>query len=638
MKGKITQGNPMFRALLLGAAIAVLGVWTLSMAACDMDNAVDDVPVESGRAVYTGTHSDVTYTLTITEKASGKAVYTPKTGDSYTLKISGSLSSGKVSLAETTGSTLKFTLKPEAAAAANTFSVTVSPGSNKITNVTGTVTFDAGGTKAGPGNLNNSDSSSSSGSSSSSVKGVSLDLTTLSLVVGGATPTLIATVTPSKATDKSVAWASSNSGVATVSSGKVTAVSAGRADITVTTADGGKKATCKVTVYDKGTTNLTGIVTIAGTAEVGKTLTAVITSLDGSGTISYQWKRETTNIGTNSNTYVVTSDDKDSTITVTVSRSGYTGSITSVPTASVNSGATASVDDPSLPELQGYVWIEGFAQVGQTLKARATFYEVSGGTIFYQWKRGTTVIGTNSPNYVVAIGDIGSTITVTVTCSGNSGKFFYETEAVTPAGTLIGNVRINGMPQVGYTLTVGGIDTLIGKGTISYQWKSGNTAVGTNDAYLLTNDDKDFKITLTVTRSDFPGSSIKLKTDTVTDNDFIYDAETDEVTITGFDDNNDNWGGYIDIPGTLDGKPVTSIGANAFKNKKLTYVYTGKNVTSIGDYAFDGNPLKEVDIEKNVTIGTSAFPPGFITVYAGNNRAAGTYWRNNPNSEVWSKD
>lgn len=67
--------------------------------------------------------------------------------------------------------------------------------------------------------------------------GVSLDKTTLALTVGG-TQQLTATVAPDNATNKAVSWSSSNESVATVSNGLVTAVSAGKATITVTTADG----------------------------------------------------------------------------------------------------------------------------------------------------------------------------------------------------------------------------------------------------------------------------------------------------------------------------------------------------------------------------------------------------------------
>ena len=80
------------------------------------------------------------------------------------------------------------------------------------------------------------------------VSGVTLDITDLTLVVGES-KTLTATVKPSDATDKSVSWSSDKPDVATVDdSGKVEAKSAGEATVTVTTKDGGKTATCKVTV------------------------------------------------------------------------------------------------------------------------------------------------------------------------------------------------------------------------------------------------------------------------------------------------------------------------------------------------------------------------------------------------------
>ena len=62
---------------------------------------------------------------------------------------------------------------------------------------------------------------------------------------------LTATVTPSDASNKKVTWSSNNSNVAAVdASGKVTAKAAGTATITVKTEDGGKTATCKVTVSE----------------------------------------------------------------------------------------------------------------------------------------------------------------------------------------------------------------------------------------------------------------------------------------------------------------------------------------------------------------------------------------------------
>ncbi len=65
----------------------------------------------------------------------------------------------------------------------------------------------------------------------------------------GEKETLKATLTPSKPTNKKVKWSTSNKKIATVSSkGVITPKKPGTVKITVTTVDGGLKATCKVTV------------------------------------------------------------------------------------------------------------------------------------------------------------------------------------------------------------------------------------------------------------------------------------------------------------------------------------------------------------------------------------------------------
>ena len=78
------------------------------------------------------------------------------------------------------------------------------------------------------------------------VSSIELDKKELALKIGE-TATLIATVKPNDATDKTVTWSSSNIDIATVdANGKVTAVSIG--DVTITAACGGLSASCNVTV------------------------------------------------------------------------------------------------------------------------------------------------------------------------------------------------------------------------------------------------------------------------------------------------------------------------------------------------------------------------------------------------------
>ena len=61
--------------------------------------------------------------------------------------------------------------------------------------------------------------------------------------------TLTATIEPEEATNKEVTWSSDKASVATVdNNGNVKGIAEGEATITVTTKDGGKTATCTVTV------------------------------------------------------------------------------------------------------------------------------------------------------------------------------------------------------------------------------------------------------------------------------------------------------------------------------------------------------------------------------------------------------
>lgn len=106
------------------------------------------------------------------------------------------------------------------------------------------------------------------------VTSVVLDKTSLNLNVGDS-ETLVATVKPDNATDKTVTWTSSDEAIATVDeTGKVTAVKEGTA--TITAKAGEKTAECKVTVYVAVTSvelNKTTLSIIEGESE---TLTATV--------------------------------------------------------------------------------------------------------------------------------------------------------------------------------------------------------------------------------------------------------------------------------------------------------------------------------------------------------------------------
>ena len=84
---------------------------------------------------------------------------------------------------------------------------------------------------------------------SASVSVRSIKLKKTASVYVGKTITLTPSITPNNATNKGVTWKSSNKKIATVDkNGRVKGVKSGKATITVTTKDGKKTATCKVTV------------------------------------------------------------------------------------------------------------------------------------------------------------------------------------------------------------------------------------------------------------------------------------------------------------------------------------------------------------------------------------------------------
>lgn len=80
------------------------------------------------------------------------------------------------------------------------------------------------------------------------VESVSLDQTSITLEIGK-TATLVATINPSDADEKTIQWTTSSASVATVANGVITAEAEGTATITATV--GGKSATCVVTVKKK---------------------------------------------------------------------------------------------------------------------------------------------------------------------------------------------------------------------------------------------------------------------------------------------------------------------------------------------------------------------------------------------------
>ncbi len=162
------------------------------------------------------------------------------------------------------------------------------------------------------------------------VTGISLDKGSVSLDAGK-TATLTATVSPSNATNKGVVWTSSNTAVATVSNGVVTAVNAGTATITaMSMSDSSKTATCAVTVTSSAV-SVTGVTLnkTALTLEEGKsaTLTANVQPSDATNK-AVTWTSGDTSVVTVSNGVVKAVQSGVATVTVTTADGGYSATCT----------------------------------------------------------------------------------------------------------------------------------------------------------------------------------------------------------------------------------------------------------------------------------------------------------------------
>ena len=90
------------------------------------------------------------------------------------------------------------------------------------------------------------------------VTGISLNKAAMTLAPGAA-EVLIATVEPGDAFNKTVTWMSNDTNVAKVDDGLVTAVNYGSAIIFAISQDGGKTATCSVTVASEGHSGASGV-------------------------------------------------------------------------------------------------------------------------------------------------------------------------------------------------------------------------------------------------------------------------------------------------------------------------------------------------------------------------------------------
>ena len=238
----------------------------------------------------------------------------------------------------------------------------------------------------------------------------------------------------------------------------------------------------------------TGVPTISGTAQVGKTLTAdtsPIADEDGltNATFEYQWIRgdgndDTDIAGETASTYAVSDDDVGKAISVRVNFTDNADNDESL-TSEATTEVTARPNSPAT----GAPTISGTVRAGQTLTADTSGIDDADGltnvSYIYQWIRGdgnddTDIAWETASTYTLSDGDVGNTIKVRVTFTDDADNEESLTSAATaavaarPNSPATGAPAISGTAQAGQTLTAGtsGIDDADGltNATFLYQW------------------------------------------------------------------------------------------------------------------------------------------------------------------------
>ena len=307
------------------------------------------------------------------------------------------------------------------------------------------------------------------------VTGVKLDKSAETLTVGGTT-TLTAIITPDNATNKEVTWKSSNEKVATVDqSGKVTAVGAGEATITVTTADGGHKATCTVTVNEKAEDVKVTDITINGSANMKvneeQTLSASVTP-DNATNKKVVWS------SSDITTATVNEDGKVTALKegpVTITATAADGSETKKEFNINISEAEVPVESVSLRGELELTVDEGATLTEEVVPSNASNKNVT-------WKSDNEAIATvTADGYVVGKSAGKATITVTTEDGDHTATCKVTViNAVVPVTDL--SVRETLELTVGQTETLEATITPSNATNKSVTWESSNSDVATVDS------------------------------------------------------------------------------------------------------------------------------------------------------------
>ena len=426
---------------------------------------------------------------------------------------------------------------------------------------------------------------------------VTLDRAELTLTEGE-TETLTATVKPDNADNRKVAWSSDKTDVATVDgAGKVTAVKAGEAVVTVTTEDGGKTASCKVTVKAKAvnvtevTLDRTELTLTEG--ETG-TLTATVKP-DNADNRKVTWISDKTDVATVDGDGRVTAVKAGvATVTVTTEDGGKTASCKVTVKAKAVNVTEVTLDRTELTLTEG-----------ETGTLTATVKPDNADNRKVTWISDKTDVATvDGDGRVTAVKAGVATVTVTTEDGGKTAscKVTVKAKAVPVTGVEVNpwvvTLSVRGTSKLSYTIRPADATNQ------NVKWESESPSVATVDSegnvqgvaagtakICVTTEDGGFKSYCTVTvkkaESKFEVGGLWYE--------YFYGPNLARVIP---DPDGSKYGGNISIPGQIEYGGITysvvHIGSRAFYEcADLKSVTLGEGIKYIGAWAFYNCPNLE---------------------------------------------
>lgn len=209
----------------------------------------------------------------------------------------------------------------------------------------------------------------------------------------------------------------------------------------------------------------TSLPSISGTPSQGNTVSCQNGSWTNSPTTySYRWQRNGTNIsGATSQGYTIGAADVGQSLTCVVTATNGAGSASATSpavTPSAGGGAPANTSQPQ---------ISGSAVVGQTLTCSPGTWTNSPTNFTYRWRRNGTIVATGQ-SYTLVAADAGTAITCEVVATNGSGSGTATSNPVTPTAAPTGG-------DVGVTINSGAITTNSPGVTLTIHEPAGATSV-----------------------------------------------------------------------------------------------------------------------------------------------------------------